>query len=215
MTASERQIPILAILLVLCLGMTGAYAGSSSNELTRPQKPPSLDKILDTLTDTDLDREGLDQSNIAIDQFVQRSNRLIGKASKQRSKELKGKNSDSPLSKLLGQAIVALTDSNSYLLKLKELQKTLIAVQSPADRPDIDPGEARKDLDLHYKAFRTDLQNLKLGVRTLPLGQRAIVDVLILDMGSKLNSAIQRIQRRALQVGMALTLESETDLNAR
>jgi len=59
------------------------------------------------------------------------------------------------------------------------------------------------------------LTNLKLGIKTLPLGQRAIADVILWDVESRLNSAIHRIRQRTIQIGTALTLQSELDLEPR
>ncbi len=97
------------------------------------------------------------------------------------------------------------------MLKLKELQLALIANQSLADGPEIDTDEARKDLNAEFDAIWTDLRDLKLGVKTF--AQRAIVDVFVWDLSSKLYSAIRRIRLRTLQVGTALSLESESDLD--
>ncbi len=102
---------MFSVFLVLSGTIGTAHATAAAHEIARPQKAPSLDQILSVLTDSDLNCEGLDQSNLAIDQIVQKANRLIAKAARQRNKELKGKNPDSPLSKLLSQAIVTLTDS--------------------------------------------------------------------------------------------------------
>ena len=210
----RQHVSIFSVFLVLSGTMGAAHAKAAAHEIARSQKAPSLDQILDALTDSGLNYEGLDRSNLAIDQIVQKANRLIAKAARQRNKELKGKNPDSPLSKLLSlQAIVTLTDSNSYLLKLKELQLALIATQSLADGPEIDTDEARKELNVEFDAIWTDLRDLKLGVKTLPLRQRAIVDVFVWDLSSKLYSAIRRIRSSTLQVGTALSLESESDLD--
>lgn len=208
----KHRFCIISALLVLWTGLGATNASTSAQEINRPKKSPSLDQILNTLTESDLSLEGLDRSNLAIDQIVQKANRLIAKASRQRAKELKGKNPNSPLTKLLSQAIVMLTDSNSYLLELKELQNALIAAQSPANGPDIDPDETFNDLTLEFDAIGTDLRNLKVGVKTLPLRQRAIADVFVWELGSKLYSAIHRIRERTVQVGTALTLESDSDL---
>ena len=208
----KNRFLIISALLLLWTGLGVANASTSPQEINRPRKSPSLDQILNTLTESDLSHEGLDQSNLAIDQIVQKANRLIAKASRQRAKELKGKTPNSPLSKLLAQAIVMLTDSNSYLLKLKELQNALVAAQSPADEADIDPDETFKDLTLEFDAIGTDLRNLKLSVKTLPLRERAIVDVFVWELGSKLYSAIHRIRERTVQVGTALALEADSDL---
>jgi hypothetical protein len=203
---------IISALLVLWTGISVANASTSPQEINRPRKSPSLDQILNTLTESDLSHEGLDQSNLAIDQIVQKANRLIAKASRQRAKELKGKNPNSPLNNLLAEAIVMLTDSNSYLLKLKELQNALIEAQSPASDSEIDPDQTFKDLTLEFDTIGTDLRHLKVGVKTLPLRQRAIADVFVWELGSKLYSAIHRIRERTVQVGTALALESDSDL---
>ena len=139
---------------------------------------------------------------------------MIRKANRQRNKEIHGKNPHSPLSQLLGQAMLTLTDSNSYLLKLKDLQNALIAVQASTDSPKVDTHETCKDLNLEFKAVWTDLGNLKLSVKQLPLQQKAVADVILWETMSKLNSAIHRIRLRTLQIGAALKLESELYLEA-
>ena len=206
-------------ILLLLFGAAGvAQAGASVNETNRPpktQKAPSLDKILDTITGSELNHKGLDQSNVAIDQLVEKADALMRKAGKERTKEMSGKNPNSPLSQVLSQAIFTLTDAGSYLLKLKELQNALIAVQAPAAGPKVDVHQTCKDLNLQFQAIGTDLKNLKLSVKTLPLPQRAIADLIIWDMESKLNSAIQRIRQRTLQIGKALTVDSELKLETR
>jgi hypothetical protein len=58
----------------------------------RVQDATSLDQILDNLMGSALNPEGLDHSNLAIDQIVQKSNKLIRKASRERNKVINGKN---------------------------------------------------------------------------------------------------------------------------
>jgi len=214
----KMQIPMISILLLLWGAAGVAQAGASANDTNHPpktQKGPSLDQILDSITGSELNHKGLDQSNLAIDQLVQRADGLMRKAGTERTKELNGKDPNSPVSHVLGQAIFALTDAGSYLLKLKELQTALIAVQAPAAGPNVDTHQTCKDLNLQFKAIGTDLKNLKLSVKTLPLAQRAIANLILWDMESKLDSAIRRIRQRTLQIGKALTLESELKLDAR
>jgi hypothetical protein len=214
----KKQVPMISILLVLAGAAGASQAKPAPDESSRPQKTqkaPTLDQILDNITGSELNHKGLDQSNLAIDQLVQKADALMRKAGKERTNQLNGKEPNSPLSHVLGQAIFALTDAGSYLLKLKELQNALIAVQAPAAVPKADAHQTCKDLNLQFKAIGTDLKNLKLSVKTLPLPQRAIADLIIWDMESKLNSAIQRIRQRTLQVGKALAVESELKLEAR
>jgi len=214
----QRQIPVIGILFVLWAVAGAAQVKTSARETNRPQKAqtaPSLDQILDHLAQSRLNHEGLDQSNLAIDQIMQRADKLMRKADKERNKELNGKDPHSPLSQVLSRVILTLTDASSYLLKLKELQNALIAAQAPAGGPKIDAHATCKDLNLDFKAVRSDLTNLKLGIKTLPLGQRAIADVILWDVESRLNSAIHRIRQRTIQIGTALTLQSELDLEPR
>jgi len=180
----------------------------------KAQNAASLDQMLDHLTDSALNHEGLDRSNLAIDQVVQKASRLIRKASKERDKEMHGKDPHSPFSRVLGQAILALTDANSYLLKLKELQNALITVPALTGGPAVDTHQTCKDLNRQFRAVLTDLTNLKLLIKTLPLPQRAIADVILWDMGSRLDSAIHRIRLRTIRIGTALALESELNLEA-
>ena len=213
----QKHIPVISILLVFWAMAGTALARTSAPETNRPtsaQKEASLDQILDNLTKSPLDHEGLDHSNLAIDKIVQKSNKLIRRATRQRNKEINGRNPHSPLGQVLGQAIITLTDSNFYLLKLKDLQNTLIAVQASTDGPKVDPHETCKDLNLEFKAIWTDLGNLKHSIKNLPLQQRAIADVILWDTMARLNSAIQRIRLRTLQIGAALTLGPELDLEA-
>ena len=213
----KRQISAIFIVVVLWAGADAAQTATSPHEINRPPKAQtaaSLDQILDHLTDSKLNQEGLDQSNLAIDQLVQKANKLIRKAGKARNKELNGKDPQSPLGQVLGEAVLALTDSNAYLLKLKELQNALAAVQALTNGPKVDPHETCQELNLDFQAIGTDLRNLKLGIKTLPLGERAIADVIAWDVESRLNSAIQRIRLRTIRVGKALTLEPELDLEA-
>jgi hypothetical protein len=214
----NKHIPMISILLLLWGAAGMAQAGASANDTNRPpktQKGPSLDQILDSITGSELNHKGLVQSNLAIDQLVQRADVLMRKAGNERTKELNGKDPNSPVSHVLGQAIFALTDAGSYLLKLKELQDALIAVQAPAAGPNVDIHQICKDLNLQFKAVGTDIKNLKLSVKTLPLAQRTMAELIIWDMQSKLDSAIQKIRQRTLQIGKALTLESELKLETR
>jgi hypothetical protein len=184
----------------------------------RPQKnhgAVSLDQILDTLTESPFDPDGLAHSNLAIDQVVQKSNRLIRRATRQRAKESNSRNPDSPLGHVLGHVILALTDCNSYLLKLKDLQDDLIAIQASADGPKVDERETCKVLNLEFKAIGADLGNLKLSIKKLPLTQKAIADLLLWKTESRVNSALQRIRQRTLHVGAALNLRSELNLETR
>jgi hypothetical protein len=194
-----------------------AQVKASPHEANRPQTvqhAASLDQFLDNLTESDLNQDGLAQSNLAIDRIVQKAQRLISKATKERAKQPQGKDALTPLSQVLGQVIDTLTDANAYLLKLKELQKDLMAVQPPADKPKVEAHETCKDLNLKFKAIGMDLKNLKLGIKTLPLPQRTIAEVIMWKVESKLNSAIQRIRLRTLRIGAALALQSELDLEA-
>jgi hypothetical protein len=216
---AHRQIPMISILFLL-LGAAGVAQASaySANQLSRPanpQKSPSLDQILDNITESGLDHQGLDQSNLAIDQLVQKANQLMRNATKERNKELAGKNPNSPASQVLGQAIFTLTNACSYLQELKELQNALIAVQAPAAGAKADAHQICKDLNLQFKAVGTDLSNLKLSIQSLPFPQKIIADLIIWDMQGRLDSAILRIRQRTLQVGKALKLESELPLEAR
>ena len=99
-----------------------------------------------------------------------------------------------------------------YLLKLKDLQDDLIAVRASAGGPAVDGHEACKHLNLKYKAIGMDLGNLKLSVKRLPLPQKAIADVILWKGMSRVNSVIQKIRQRTLQVGAALNLGSELNL---
>jgi hypothetical protein len=181
---------------------------------------PSVDQILDNLTKSDLDHDGLLQSNLAIDQLVKKANELIHKADKERGKESGAKTPPSPLNQVLGQAILTLTDAIAYLQKLKDLQIALIALRAPATAPAATPATAPKvdvhqtckDLNLQYKALWRDLNKLKLDIKTLPIVQRLIADVILLDVESQLYSAIERIRLRTIQIGAALNLKSELDL---
>ena len=60
-----------------------------------------------------------------------------------------------------------------------------------------------------------DLGNLKLSVKKLPLTQKAIADVILWKVMSRVNSVIQKIRQRTLQVGAALNLGSELNLETR
>ncbi len=113
---------VLSILLVFWAALGVNPANASAPDPHRSQKArggASLDQILDSLTESAFDQSGLEHSNLAIDQIVQKSNKLIRKAARQRTKEFNSKNPDSPLSNVLGNVILTLTDCNSYLLKLK------------------------------------------------------------------------------------------------
>jgi ribosomal protein L22 len=213
-----RTFKVVSILVVFCGVASANPASASAPDPHRPQKAQgsgSLNQILDSLTESAFNHDGLEHSNLAIDQIVQKSNRLIRKAARQRTKEFNSGNPDSPLSLVLGHVILTLTDCNSYLLKLKGLQDDLIAVEASADRPKVDGHETCKDLNLEFKAVAMDLGNLKLSIKKLPLPQKAIADVILLDTRSRVNSVIQRIRQRTLQVGAALNLGSELDLEAR
>jgi hypothetical protein len=214
----KNQMPVMAALLVSWAVMGADQVGVSAQETQGPkntQHAASLDQLLDNLTESDLNKDGLDQSNLAIDRMVQKAHKLISKANKERAQQLHGKDARTPLSQVLGQASDTLTDANSYLLKLKELQNALIVAQTAADKPKVDAHETCKDLNLKYKAVGTDLQNLKLGLKTLPWQQRTVADVIAWRVESKLNAAILRIRLRTLQIGAALALRSELDLEAR
>jgi hypothetical protein len=213
----KGQIPLIFLLLVL-MAATGAAPAKAPAPQTAPpaksQKPPTLDQILDNLTKSDLDHEGLRQSNLAIDQLVKKADDLIRKAGKERDKDLSGKNPQSPGSRVLGQVILALTDATSYLQKLKDLQNALVAVRAPAAAPKVDAHQTCKDLNLQFAAVLTDLKNLKQGVKSLSLTQRAIADVIAWEVESRLYSAIERIRQRTIQIGAALNLNSELDLES-
>src|SRR5208283_416118 len=99
--------------------------------------------------------------------------------------------------------------------KLKDLQDDLIAVQASADGSKVDRHETCKDLNLEFKAIGTDLGNLKLSIKKLPLPQKAIADVILWNTKSRVNSVLQRIRQRTLQVGAALNLGSELNLETR
>jgi hypothetical protein len=216
MTASDKRFPIIPILLVLWAVAGVAPAEASQHEINPPPKAQSgssVDQILNRLTDSALKHEGLDQSNLAIDQIVHEANQLIRKASKERDK-VHRKDAQSPFNQVLGQAILALTDANAYLLKLKELQNALMAVQGLTNGPAVDTHQTCKDLNREFNALLTDLTNLKLSIKTLPLPQRAIADVILWDVGSRLNTAIRRIRLRTIRIGTALSLESELNLKA-
>ena len=214
----SRTFKVVSILLVFWAVLGANPASASAPDPHRPQKAQgaaSLDQILDSLTESAFDHDGLEHSNLAIDQIVQKSNKLIRKAARQRTKEFNSKNPDSPLSHVLGHVILTLTDCNSYLLKLKDLQDDLIAVQASADRSKVDGHETCKDLNLEFKAIGTDLGNLKLSIKKLPLPQKAIADVILWNTMPRVKSVIQRIRRRTLQVGAALNLGSELNLETR
>jgi len=214
----SRTFKVVSILLVFWAWVGADPAGASAPDPHRPQKAQgaaSLDQILDRLTESAFDHDGLEHSNLAIDQLVQKSNKLIRKAARQRIKEFNSKNPDSPLSHVLGHAISTLTDCNSYLLKLKDLQRDLIAVQASADGSKVDGHETCNDLNLEFKAIGTDLGNLKLSIKELPLPQKAIADVILWDTGSRVNAVLLRIRQRTLQVGAALNLGSELNLETR
>jgi hypothetical protein len=213
-----RQIPVICVAFVLSAMMGAAQAGASTHETDCPpkaQNTATLDQMLDNITGSDLNHKGLDQSNLAIDQLVQRADKLTSKATRERNKEIKRGDLHSPLGQVLDQAVLMLSDSSSYLLKLKELQNALIAAQAAHDGPKVDAHETCKSLNREFKAIWTDLRNLKLGVKKLPFRQRAIADVIEWDVVSRLDSAIHRIQTRTLQVGTALTLDSELHLESR
>ena len=209
----------LVSLLIVCWAVAGANpASASAPDPHRPQKvrsAPSLDQILDVLTDSAFDRDGLEHSNLAIDQILQKSNKLIRKAERQRTKQFNSGNPDSPLNHLLGHAILTLTDCNCYLLKLKELQDDLIAVQASAGGPKVDGPKTCQDLNLNFKAIGTDLGILKLSIKKLPLTEKVIAEVILWEKSSRLNSVIQRIRHRTLEVGAALNLGSELNLETR
>ena len=161
-----------------------------------------------------MNQEGLNQSNLAIDQIVQRANKLIGKTNRERTKEVKGNGTNSALGQVLGQASLTLTDAESYLLKLKELQKAVVVVQAHGVGTNVGARETCKDLSLKYKAIWTDLKNLKVAIQALPWRQRVVADVMVWKIEPTLIAAIQKIRQRTIQVGTALTLESELDLKA-
>jgi hypothetical protein len=213
----KNQISAVALLLVWCVSAVAARAGVVSHETKRAngdQHGPTLDRILDTVTESPLNQEGLDQSNVAIDQIVRRANRLIGKTNRERAKENNGSGTNSPLGQVLGQASLTLTDADGYLLKLKELQKAAVATQTGGIEAKEDAREMCKDLSLKYKAIWTDLKNLKVAIKTLPWRQRVLADFMVWKMEPTLISAIQKIRQRTIQVGTALTLEAELDLKA-
>jgi hypothetical protein len=178
-------------------------------------KAVSLDQILDRLADSTMDRTGLGQSNDAIDQLVERSNKLMRKAANERDKKMQGSDPHPALGQVLGQMILALTDANAYLLKLKELQSALMAGAAAGRGRAVDTHQICRDLNREFKAVWTDLTNLKLAVKTLPLAQRAIADVILWEAQSRLHSAIHRIRLRTIRVGAALALEADLDLEAR
>jgi hypothetical protein len=211
----KRQISVISSLLVLSALAVAAPSRAPAPQTAPPvktQKPPTLDQILDNITKSDLNHEGLRQSNLAIDQLVKKADDLSRKTAKERDKESSGKDPQPPGSKVLGQAILSLTDATSYLRKLQDLQNALIAVRAPSAAPAANAHQTCKDLNLKFKAISTDLNNLKLGIKTLPLAQRAIADLILWDVESQLNSAIDRIRQRTIQVGSALNLKSELDL---
>jgi hypothetical protein len=214
----SRTFKVACILLVFWAVARANPASASAPDPHRPQEAHgsgSLDQILDSLTESSFNHDGLEHSNLAIDQIVQKSNKLIRKAARQRTKEFNSRNPDSPLSHVLGHAILTLTDCNSYLLKLKDLQDDLIAVEGSAEGSKVDGHETCKDLNLEFKAIATDLGNLKLSIKKLPLPQKAIADVILWDTRSLVNSVLQRIRQRTLQVGAALNLGSELNPEAR
>jgi hypothetical protein len=211
----KRQIPVISALFAFCAAAVAAPSRAPAHEAHAPaqaQKSPTLDQILDNLTESELNPKGLAQSNLAIDQLAQKAGALMRKAAKQRTNELTGKDTYSPLGQVMGQVVLALTDANAYLDKLKELQNALIASGTPAAGPKVNTHQTCKDLNREFKAVSTDLKNLKLGIKTLPLPQRAIADMILWDMESRLNSAIDRIRQRTIKVGGALTLKSELTL---
>jgi hypothetical protein len=213
----NSPISAISILLVLWAVAGAARANAAARETELPKKTQrgaSLEQILDAVTKSELNPDGLDQSNLAIDQIVQRANKLIKKANKVRAKEITGTNAYTPLGQVMGQASLTLSDADSYLLKLKELQSAVLAARGHTGESKVDARETCKDLNVKFKAIWTDLKNLKLGVKTLPLRQRAIADVMLWDMEPKLISAIHKIRQRTLQIGSALTLESELELKA-
>ena len=118
----KGQIPLISLLLVLTT-VAGAAPAKAPLPQTAPpaksQKPPTLDQILDNLTKADLNHDGLNQSNLAIDQLVKKAGDLSRKVGKERDKGLSSKNPQLPASQVLGQLILALTDAASYLQKLK------------------------------------------------------------------------------------------------
>jgi hypothetical protein len=211
------HITLLSLLFALATvaGAASAPAKEPAPQTAPPaksQKPPTLDQILDNLTKSDVDHEGLHRSNLAIDQLIKKADDLMRKAAKERDKDLSGKTSQSPGTRVLGQVILALTDATAFLQKLKDLQNALVAVRAPAAAPKVDAHQTYKDLNLQFAAVLTDLKNLKLGVKSLSFTQRAIADVIAWDVESRLYSAIERIRLRTIQIGAALNLNSELDL---